>query len=332
LAREQALARNLLIRNKRILLPSGPDANSIVAAQIVHFAWPEELAATVMEVRTNGTGPNMEALENVLYGRELDVATLDDVEVVEAAEQIIAQSKLGYGVIAVGAVAEPGHGTFVSPLVDELLKTSQLPVVIVRAARNLDGQLPGIFAQALVPVVASPSSRAAQELAANLSARLGTRLLLSHVVYRPPESGSEIGRRLFSRLRGGDSGGGTATATLTGKAPDIDVAERVLAQAQAHALEVSANADTEIRFASRTAVEIVSQAVEIEADLIVLGAQLRRLDDGRPSLGPNGVCPGACRSNRGGRRHPRRTAGVTPEPLPVLPSCAGARRLRCWDE
>jgi len=33
--------------------------------------------------------------------------------------------------------------------------------------------------------------------------------------------------------------------------------------------------------------EIVEQATELEADVIVLGAQLRRLDDGRPSLGPN---------------------------------------------
>ncbi len=290
LAREEALSRNLLIRNSRILLPSASDTNSIVAAQIVHFAWPEELAATVMAVRKNGDGPDMTVLENVLYGRELDVAMLDEVDVVEEARQIIAQSKLGYGVIAVGAVAEPGQGTFVSPLVDELLKTSDLPVVIVRTARNLAGTLPGIFAQALVPVVASPSSRAAQELAANLSGRLGTRLTLSHVVYQPPDARPDIGRRLLDRLRSGAAVvelGADRRVVADNERAELEVAERVLAQAHAHALEVSANADTEIRFANRPAVEIVSQAVEIEADLIVLGAQLRRLDDGRPSLGPN---------------------------------------------
>ncbi len=284
LAREEALSRNLLIRNSRILLPSVAEANSIVAAQIVHFAWPEDLAATVMAVSKNGDAPNIDVLEDVLYGRDLEVATLDDVDVIETAAQIIAQSKLGYGVIAVGAVDDPGHGTFVSPLVDELLRTSDLPVVIVRKARNLPGELPGIFAQALVPVVASPSSRAAQELAANLSAQLGTRLTLSHVVYKPPEERSDVGRRLLSRIRG---------ETVIDDEPvsdadvEIDVAERVLAQAQAYALEVSANADTEIRFANRAGVEIVEQAHEIDADLVVLGARLRRLDDGRPSLGPN---------------------------------------------
>ena len=64
------------------------------------------------------------------------------------------------------------------------------------------------------------------------------------------------------------------------------MAERVLARAYEHALEVRATADTEIRFASSPAVEIVRHANEIEADLIVIGAQLRNLD-GRPSLGPN---------------------------------------------
>ena len=274
LAREEALDRNLLIRNNRILLPSASDTNSIVAAQIVHFAWPEELPATVMAVTNNGSGPDIEVLENVLYGRELDVAELDDVNDAEAAAQIVAHSKLGYGVIAVGAVADPGHGTFVSPLVDELLKTSDLPVVIVRKARNLPGRLPGIFAQALVPVVASPSSRAAQELAANLSSQLGTQLMLSHVVYAAPET-ADISSRLFSRLRS------------PVPAEESDVAERILAQAYGHALEVNANADTEIRFAAMPAREIVEQATELEADVIVLGAQLRRLDDGRPSLGPN---------------------------------------------
>ncbi|MGH1493271.1 MAG: cation:proton antiporter [Acidimicrobiales bacterium] len=291
LAREEALSRNLLIRNSRILLPSISEANSIVAAQIVHFAWPEDLAATVMAVNANGNGPNIEVLQNVLYGRELEVATLDDVGVAEAAAQIIAQSKLGYGVIAVGAVDDPGHGTFVSPLVDELLKASDLPVVIVRKARNLPGELPGIFAQALVPIVASPSSRAAQELAANLSAQLGTKLTLTHVVYQASEERSELGRRLFGRFRaenaGSDEAGGIDAMATTTAEVELDVAERVLAQAQAYALEVSANADTEIRFANRPAVEIVNQALEIDADLVVMGARLRRLDDGRPSLGPN---------------------------------------------
>ena len=234
---------------------------------------PLERTDTTVAASSSGHGTNLDVVQDVLYGREVDVVTVEDEGPEESARQIIEQSKLGYGVIAVGATARSGRARFVSPMVNELLKHSDLPVVIVRRARNLEGRLPGIFAQALVPVVASPSSRAAQELAANLSSRLGTRLMLSHVVY---DAGGrvEVGRRLIGRL-------------LSAAPPaETGVAERILAQAHEHALQVNANVDTEIRLASSPAVEMVRRASEIDADLIVLGARLRRLDDGRPSLGP----------------------------------------------
>ncbi len=272
LAREERLSKNLLIRDTRILLPVSSRDDSIVAAQIVHFAWPEDLGATAMVV-SNGSEPDVDVLRDVLYGRQVDEVAVDGSDPVEAARQIIDQSNLGYGVIAVGAVAELGRRGYVSPLVDELLRTSELPVVIVRRSRAEAG-LPGIFARALVPVVASPSSRAAQELAVNLSAQLGTQLVMSHVVYEASERGV-TGRRLIERLL---------------RAPtsaEAGVAERVLAQAHAHALETGANVDAEVRFATSPGIEIVRRATEVEADLVVVGARLRRLDDGRPSLGPN---------------------------------------------
>ena len=270
LAMEEALDQNLLVRDSRILLPSIVEANSIVAAQIVHFAWPESLAATVVAAQDNGGEPaGLEPLRNVLYGRKVEVRSTTPTAAVDT---IIAESKLGYGVIAVGTVADPGHGVFFSPLVDELLGRVDLPVVIVRKARSLDGRLPGAYARALVPVIASSSSRAAEELAANFGSRLGTQLVLSHVVYRPVTA-SAGGGRLLGRIR------------AAAFPEDSDVAERVLARAHEHAVGVRATADTEIRFASAPAEEIIRHASEVEADLIVLGAQLRNLD-GRPSLGP----------------------------------------------
>ncbi len=275
LAREQALESNLLIRNGRILLPSASEANSIVAAQIVHFAWPEDLAATVVAVRGNGGGPNIDVMSNVLYGREFEVSELDpNLDDATAAAEIIAQSRLGYGAIAVGAVTEPGQRHFSSSLVDEVLNRSELPVVIVRKAMNHPGRLPGVFAQALVPIAGSRSSQAALELAANLSSNLGTHLLLSHVVYRP-RNGTGPGS-LFDRFR--------ASAF---SADDDDVAGGLLAEALRYAMETRATADTEVRFAGSPAVEIVKRANAIEADLVVMGAQIRRVSGSRPSLGPH---------------------------------------------
>jgi Kef-type K+ transport system membrane component KefB len=271
LALEAALDRNLLVRNRRILLPSVVDENSIVAAQIVHYAWPESLGATVLTLETTPFDPDtaLEPMRNVLYGRKVEYRTVPADNAVEA---VIAEAKLGYGVVAVGATTEPADGALLSPLVDKLLGRIDLPMVIVRKGRNLPGRLPGAFAQALVPVVATASSRAAEELAANFASRLGTQLMLSHVVYRPSTAMAGVGT--LRRIR---------DAAFP---EESDVAERVLARAYEHALEVRASADTEIRFATSPAVEIVRHANQIEADLIVLGAQLRNLD-GKPSLGPN---------------------------------------------
>lgn len=273
LAREEALEKNLLVRNTRVLIPSAAEENSIVAAQIAHLVWPIELGATVMAINKGGETPSMEPVENILFGRKVDFA---DIDVEDSAASVAAQSKLGYGAIAVGASEVVSQGHYVSSLVDELLTTVDIPVVIVRKALNLpDGRLPGIFAQALVPVVASSSSRAAQELAANLSSNLGTRLMLSHILYR--EKKALVGASgLFGQFRSSAFG-----------EPDTEVAERVLAQAHTHVASVGATVDNEIRFAQTPAEEIVRHATEIDADLIVVGAQLRKLDDAKPSLGPN---------------------------------------------
>ena len=270
LAQEEAMEKNLVVRNGRLLLPSKGEPSSIVAAQIAHFVWPESIPATVLGIEEDGVSPELEPIQNVLYGREVDVmrATTEAV-----AEQMIAQSKLGYGAMAVGVDAAGVDGSFVSQLVDEILAELHIPIVLVRGARNQDGRLPGIFARALVPVVGSQSSRAAQEIAGNMSNRLGTEVLLSHVVYSPDE-GRSGGMLYRSRV---------SVSTRRGNS---DVADRVLEQAAQHAQELRANYRTEVRFSVSPGDEILRQAVQSDSDLIVLGAELRRLE-GRPFLGQN---------------------------------------------
>ena len=97
--------------------------------------------------------------------------------------------------------------------------------------------------------------------------------MLSHVVYRP-RVGTGPGS-LFDRFR--------ASAFADGD----EVAGGLLADALRYAMETRATADTEVRFAGSPAVEIVKRANAIEADLVVIGAQVRRVPDSRPSLGPN---------------------------------------------
>lgn len=268
LEREAALARNLVVREGRLLLPTRGGPNSIVAAQMLHFVWPEELPATLMVSSRDAQTPDITPVENVLHGREVDVIEVSDGQI---ADLLVAQSRLGYVAVGVGAPDYPEPGSFVSPMVDQLLAEVDIPVVIVRRARDLSGLLPGVFARALVPVVGGRSSRAAEELAANLSARLGTEIVLSNVVYRSANQpqGGFLGRRRPAALE-----------------EDVEVAEQVLANASAHLGGANANHRTEIRYSSAPAEDMLEHAEEIEADLIVVGARLRRLG-GRPFLGQN---------------------------------------------
>lgn len=270
LAQEASMEKSLVVNNGRLLLPSRGEPSSIVAAQVAHFVWPEAVPATVLGIEVDGAAPALDPIRNVLFDRDVDQLRASSDAV---AEQMIAQSKLGYGAMIVGVDHAGLDGSFVTDLVDQLLAELHIPIVLVRGARSQDGRLPGIFARALVPVIGSQGSRAAQELAGNLSSRLGTELVLSHVVYASYGDG---------RPTGGLRSGAGALVVDDGS----DVAERVLQQAAQHAQELRASFKTEVRFAASAGEEILKQAAQTESDLIVLGSEVRRLE-GRPFLGQN---------------------------------------------
>ncbi|MGY6499386.1 MAG: cation:proton antiporter domain-containing protein [Acidimicrobiales bacterium] len=266
LAREESMSRNVVVRDTRLLVATQGTPSSIAAAQLLQFAWPNEAAATVVVA---GETPD-DALAPVL-------AVLDDRDVevrrtpgVDPGREILAESRLGYGVIALGASSSRQDGTVVSPLIDRVLTEATVPVVIVRRGRNLERDLPGAFTRAVVPVTGSRSSRAAQEVAGSLSTKLGTEIVLSHVqVARragPPASGRAFWRHDLP----------------TGQA--ASVGGRLLDQASLLAAEVQARWRIEERSGPNPGHELVELAREVEADLIVMGASVRRIDD-HPFLG-----------------------------------------------
>ncbi len=269
---EESLSRNIVVKDSRLLLPSRGKPGSIAAAQVLHFAWPTETPATVFSV---GRGePDLTPIVNVLDDREHDVflAASDSASATEIVDRIVSEANYGYGVIGVGAADRPVGGAVISPVIDELLPRSQVPVVIVRPARDLETRLPGAFTRALVPVVGGRSSRAAQEIAFNISKQLGTELVLSHVVSRREASEVPFLPHTFQRRP---------------MHPDEEeVGRALMAQAVDLAAEIGVRAHTTIRTGVSAGQEIVAAAEEIEADLVLLGARLRRLE-GRPFLGYN---------------------------------------------
>ncbi len=269
LEREATLSRNLVVKSSRILLPSQGKPASIAAAQIVQFAWPKEAPATILTVGAQAgvdadvdPDVNIEVLRNVL-----DERAVDHIETTQAdiAGAIVAESQLGYGVVVVG-VAARHEGVLYSPMVDELLLNAVTPVVIVRRARGLDRPLPPAFSRVIVPVTGTPSSRLAQEVAFAISSELGTEVVLSHVVNRVSQL-----PRIFARRRDEDD-------------PVMAAANQMVEMAVGRAEEAGIAPRSSVREGSSAGEALVEAARAEEADLVVLGAQLRNVD-GRPFIG-----------------------------------------------
>ncbi len=336
LEREEALSRNLVVRSSRLLLASRSEPASIAAAQLMHFAWPVQVPATVVSVTPDsgaddrgaersgrfagssdrvrgrdgigdassggaasavggagvvgaagaaesaaakGRWPDIAVIRSVLDGREVDHRQLRAAgsDAAAVAGAIVAEARLGYGAICVG-VAVRHDAQLYSPLVDELLLNSPLPVVIVRRALSLETPLPGAFTRAIVPVTGTRSSSAAQEVAFGVSSQLGTEVVLTHVVQRPWAELQRLPRRLArsrlaTRVLGESSTGDTR--------PVVDA---LMDAAQARGAEMGVAARTLVSEGATAATTLVSAAAEQEADLVVLGASLRNVD-GRPFLG-----------------------------------------------
>lgn len=325
--REKALERNLMVRSERLLLASRSGPASISASEILHFAWPEEVPTTVISVDDSvdangvsksasgksveksraargtrvGTGvpPDITVIRNVLHERVVDHRI---VKAEGAAEAIVSESKLGYGVICVG-VATHHEGQLYSPMVDELLLRSTLPVLIVRRARGIATALPGAFGRAIVPVTGTRSSRAAQEIAFGLSRRLGTEIVLTHVVTRDeilfPRT--LLGKRSAARDKDGavlrdrardntrdSTRGDRGRSVLTQSEVDMNAVDPVVESLMSSACDLGAEMNispvTHVRESVSPGSALVQSVKDYNADVIVLGASLRNVD-GRPFLG-----------------------------------------------
>ncbi len=264
LEREEALSRNLVVKSTRLLLASQGAPASIAAAQLAQFAWPPEAPATVISVRDDINWPDTTIITNVLDQRKVETRRVkggpDDV-----ANCILAESQLGYGVLVVG-VAERHEGQLYSPMVDQLLLHSPIPLLIVRRARGLDRPLPAAFSRVVVPVAGTASSRTAQEVAFSISAQLGTEPILTHVA-RP--EGPRL-PRIFARQRDGES------ATM--------VLDQLMRPAEDLASEMGLQPRMVVRQSDSIGETLVRVAADEQADLVVLGARVRNVD-GRPFIG-----------------------------------------------
>src|SRR5690606_5963807 len=129
LARERVLGSNVLVRPLPILLPSHGGPNSVLAARLLDLAWPEESEADVLSV--GGDAPEADVQRGTDASRRR-VARREEGRGGDRLGAVLDPAALGSGATAVGATDARVEGRLVSPLVDDLLGASPLPVVMVR--------------------------------------------------------------------------------------------------------------------------------------------------------------------------------------------------------
>lgn len=269
---EEALQSNVLVRDERLLLPSRGGINSIMAAQVLDLAWPEEVPVTLIAVDDERV-PDLSVLHDVLHGRAVDerLITNDD-----PAERILSELTLGYGVAVVGANgAGRDDEPLLSPFTEELARRSPVPVLIVRRGPSVRSRLPAAYGRVLVPVAGTPASLAAQEVGLNISASIGTEAVLAHVVHHDAVPGNDL----------------VPTASRTGldvlarqdSTPQL-VGRRLLDEATEHAERLGARSTVAITSAQSTASGILELAAAHRTDLVILGTT-RRDVEGRLFIG-----------------------------------------------
>jgi Kef-type K+ transport system membrane component KefB/nucleotide-binding universal stress UspA family protein len=265
LARERQLGGNLLVRDSRVLLPSHGGPNSTLAARLVDLAWPEGCEVTVLSAGRDVPPGDLARVKDVLAKRPMTHRHEAGKAPLRA---ILDHAPLGFGAIAVGATDTKIAGTLISPVVDELLAQSPLPVIMVRQALGRAGDPDDELRvrRVLVPAVGTLPGRAALEVAYGVAKRADAHVLVPHVVTMPPAAWAlSYGRDLAS-------------------APRAEVAGHVVEEAMALARELGVRADPVIRTGLSASEEILRVAREHHVDLIVLAANLRQFT-GRPFLG-----------------------------------------------
>jgi len=182
------------------------------------------------------------------------------------AQALMAEARLGYGLVVVGAPGESLEGCLFSPMVDILMSASDLPLVVVRLPKSAPSSsgddrgippLPAVreIRRVIVPVAGTATSRAAEEVAGHLSASIGAELILLHVVAGGRESRLRIAARAFEPMA---------------------MARRLLVEARSRARSLGADARPRLVGSGRPAEALIDEVERTGADLVVLGATARR--------------------------------------------------------
>ncbi len=273
LEKERLRDSSVLLGTSRILLPTRGGRNSEYAARLIELVF-DEPEVTVFSVDVP-TAPWWRRLFGQGGGRSADPTDVYDALqsprrrlmrriARDPAAAIDAESRFGYDLIVMGASEEDSDGTgLFSTVVDKVLGRASIPSMIVRfpAGAEAPDHAP---TRILVPVTASTTTRAAEEIAYSMLESSGGSALALHVINRPEGQGMML------------------------ESPQVDDARRaaieMLASAASLGSRLGVRVDTLVRVAPNAEEEIVQLANSGEYELLVIGTATRPLTN-RPFFG-----------------------------------------------
>ena len=270
LEREEIQASSEILSSRRILLPTRGGTNSRYAARLIASVL-DDPEVTVLTVDSS-TSRSLLSRRRMAASAEPDdvISELSNtrhhtihLEARDPAEAIARESRLGYDLMLIGASSDDEHSALFSTMVDRILALVDIPTVVIHlpTGESTGADLPS---EILVPVVASRSSRAAEELAYSIARTANGQVSALHVVNRPQEQGL-----MFSSVT-------EREAIRTGR--------EITASAAAFGARLGVAVETLVQVATNAEGTIVDLANESGFDLLVIGASNRPLTN-RPFFG-----------------------------------------------
>lgn len=267
LERESLRQHAEILGAARILLPTRGGRNSIYAARLVAAAFPTaEVTVFTVDVpkrrgfqrwlrrRDGGDAASHEAVVEALGG--VPSRTIHRVNL-DPAEAIVAESRLGYDLLVVGATPTDER-PIMATVVERVLRLTGIATLVVQFQSDyIPAALPR---RVLVPVTASRTSRAAEEFGYTVAQVTEGQAVALHVVNRPDGEGVFL------------VGNGVDQARRAG--------EQLLEGARIFGERLGADVATAVRVAPHAEKEILDFARTANSDLIVLGTSSRPLTDG----------------------------------------------------
>ncbi|MFP3913278.1 MAG: cation:proton antiporter [Actinomycetota bacterium] len=271
LERESLVSTSEILGAHRILLPTRGGLNSVYAARLVSAVFPDaEVTVLTVEV------PRGKGLFR-FFGRAPEDAT-DPSDVIDAlgdrrsrvvqrvshdpADAILTESRLGYGLLVVGASQEE-RMPVMATVVERVLRETGIQTLVVQFPDGSSDPV-RLPRSVMVPVTATRSSRAAEEFGYSVANVAGGRAVALHVVNRPDGEG------VFLPNRGADEG--------------MRAADDLLASSREFAQRLGVQLETSARLAPNAEQEILDYARREDIDLLVLGTASRPMTN-RPFFG-----------------------------------------------